>query len=112
MGLPKGPKTLGMIIPVKIPPLFFAQFANKERPNFLDFPYKLSRSSWEDPAKDLPKSEYILSAENLDILHIPKGFITSIKAIEERSKLLVFADYDLGEVNDEYRFPTDYFNEK
>lgn len=67
---------------------------------------------WENPSKNLPVLEFILEANTLDILLIPKGFITSIQANEEQSKLLVFADYDLGEVDDEYRFPNDYFSEK
>lgn len=65
---------------------------------------------WKNPSKDLPKLEFTLNAESLAVLHIPKGFISSIKANEEASKLLVFADYALGEVSDEYRFPQDYFN--
>ncbi|KIA89111.1 sugar epimerase [Kaistella jeonii] len=66
--------------------------------------------SWENPSKDLRVLEFILSAENLDVLHIPQGFVTSIQAIDDQSKLLVFADYELGEVQDEFRFPADYFN--
>ncbi|MBF8457194.1 WxcM-like domain-containing protein [Kaistella sp. G5-32] len=65
---------------------------------------------WENPSKDLKVLEFVLSAENLDVLHIPKGFVTSIQADEEQSKLLVFADYELGEIKDEFRFPADYFN--
>lgn len=65
---------------------------------------------WESPSKNLPILEFNLSAENLDILHIPEGFVSSIQAREENSKLLLFSDFELGEVNDEYRFPADYFN--
>lgn len=66
--------------------------------------------SWENPSKDLKVLEFILSAEHLDVLHVPNGFLNSIQAIDDQSKLLVFADYDLGEVKDEFRFPPDYFN--
>ena len=66
--------------------------------------------NWAQPSKDLPQIEFILNAENLDILHMPAGFISSIRANENSSKLMVFADFILGEVADEYRFPQDYFN--
>lgn len=65
--------------------------------------------NWDTPNNDLQSIDYELNSECLDILHIPAGFITYIKAIEENSKLMVLADYIFGEVNDEYRFPLDYF---
>ncbi len=64
---------------------------------------------WEQPTESLPQMEFNLEAESCDVLHVPKGFISSIQATEENSKLLVFADYQLGEIKDEYRFPADYF---
>lgn len=64
---------------------------------------------WENPSKDLPVLEFILSSDNLDILHVPGGFATSIQALEKQSKLLLFADYEMGEIQDEFRFPNDYF---
>ncbi|WP_246012399.1 WxcM-like domain-containing protein [Chryseobacterium salivictor] len=66
--------------------------------------------SWENPAKDLPLVELVLKSESLDVLHVPAGYISSIQSLEADSKLLVFADYILGEIADEYRFPADYFN--
>jgi len=66
--------------------------------------------NWEEPSKNLAFSEFILESGTLDILHVPRGFISSIQALESQSKLLLFADYQLGEVQDEYRFPADYFN--
>lgn len=65
---------------------------------------------WETPAKNLPILEFILTANNLNVLHIPPGFISSIQATEKNSTLLVFADYELGALKDEYRFPTNYFD--
>jgi hypothetical protein len=47
----------------------------------------------------------------LDVLLIPSGYVTSIQASEENSKLLLMADYMYGEVKDEYRFDTTYFSE-
>ena len=66
---------------------------------------------WKNPTKDLAILEFILKSENLDILHVPRGFATSIQSLEDHSKLLLFADYQLGEIQDEYRFASNYFNE-
>ena len=68
--------------------------------------------NFENPAKDLSQDKYILTAERLDFLHIPGGCITAIRALEENSKLLVLADYGVGEIHDEYRYPLEYFNGK
>jgi len=65
--------------------------------------------NWDTPSENLPRIEYHLHSEKLDILHIPAGYISSIQALEENSKLVVMADYQLGELNDEFRFPIDYF---
>lgn len=65
---------------------------------------------WENPSKDLQPHKFILKSENLDILHVPKGYISSIQSLEEGSKLMLLSDFMLGEVQDEYRFPADYFN--
>lgn len=65
---------------------------------------------FDQPSKDLKISKYRLSDESLTYLHIPSGYITAIQAKKEGSKLLVLADYALGEIQDEYRFALDYFN--
>jgi len=65
--------------------------------------------NWETPSKNLKSSVFILNSSSLDILHIPKGYITSIQSVEEKSKLMVFSDYILGVTNDEYRYDIDYF---
>ena len=66
--------------------------------------------SWEYPSNNLTILEFILDAENLDILHVPAGYVSAIQSLQEESKLLVFADYAVGEVDDEYRFSADYFS--
>jgi dTDP-4-dehydrorhamnose 3,5-epimerase-like enzyme len=68
--------------------------------------------NWDTPSLTLPKIEFTLHSETLDILHIPAGYITSIQALVEKSKLVVMADYHLGELNDEFRYPTDYFTKE
>lgn len=62
------------------------------------------------PSKDLDINKYILEDNQLDYLHIPAGCITAIKSVKKGSKLLLLADSGLGEIQDEYRFPIDYFN--
>ena len=65
--------------------------------------------NFENPSKDLIPEYFILKTNNLDFLHIKSGCITAIKAKEKNSKLLVLADYSMNEIQDEYRFPLDYF---
>lgn len=65
--------------------------------------------NWEKPSKKLEKSSFMLNAEKLNVLHIPPGYVNSIQSLEAASKLLVMADYLLGENQDDYRFSVDYF---
>jgi dTDP-4-dehydrorhamnose 3,5-epimerase-like enzyme len=64
------------------------------------------------PSKDLTIQKYLLKEDTLTYLHIPAGFITAIQSQSVGSKLLVLADYKLGEINDEYRFDLNYFKFK
>lgn len=64
---------------------------------------------WDKPSKKLEKLTFTVNAEKLDVLHVPKGYVSSIQSLEEGSKLLVMADHLLGEVKDEYRYDVDYF---
>lgn len=65
--------------------------------------------NWDSPSKNIVKDTFILRCDKLDILHVPKGYVSSIKSLSEGARLLVMADYLLGEVNDEYRYDIDYF---
>lgn len=65
--------------------------------------------NWENPSNDLQDIVYQINAVNSDVLHVPKGHITSIQALEEESKLMAMSDYLLGEIKDEYRFDMQYF---
>ncbi len=65
--------------------------------------------NWENPSNDLHDIVYQINAVNSDVLHVPKGHITSIQALEEESKLMAMSDYLLGEIKDEYRFDMQYF---
>lgn len=69
----------------------------------------ISFDNWENPSDEFEPIAFVLEAEKLDILHIPKGYLSSIQSLEEGSKLLVLSDYLMGEVKDEYRFASDNF---
>lgn len=65
--------------------------------------------NWEKPSMDLEVFTFLIDAKKLDVLHIPKGYVSSIQSLEDDSKLLVMADYLLGDIKDEYRYDIDYF---
>jgi hypothetical protein len=65
--------------------------------------------NWICPSKDLEILTFVINDQKQDVLHIPQGYVSSIKSLEEGSKLLVMANYLLGEIQDEYRFEVDYF---
>lgn len=61
---------------------------------------------WEQPSEDLEYRDYILSAYDGFVLHVPGGLATGFKALEPDSKILVFSDFTLAEsALDDYRFP-------
>lgn len=64
---------------------------------------------WKKPTLNLQRHKFILNTDKLSVLHIPRGYVSSIQALEEASKLLVMADYLLGEIDDEFRYSFDYF---
>jgi len=64
---------------------------------------------WKNPSKALEKITFKISNKSADVLYVPRGYISSIQAITEASKLLVMADYRINEIQDEYRFSSDYF---
>lgn len=65
---------------------------------------------WENPSKDLQSTSFIICDTSFDVLYVPEGHITCLQALEKNARLLVMADYLLGEVKDEFRYPIDYFN--
>jgi len=66
-------------------------------------------ADWNRPCKKADRFEFELDSKKLDILHIPAGYVSSIQSLEEGTKLLVMADFALGELEDEYRYEADYF---
>lgn len=65
--------------------------------------------NWKKPSKSLNKIIYNLSSDKMDILHVPPGFISCIRSKLLDSKLLSMSDYRLNEINDDYRFESNYF---
>ena len=64
---------------------------------------------WVSPSLDLDQHHFILNSQNMGVLHVPAGYVSSIQALEPSSKLLLMSDYELGEIEDEYRFDINYF---
>lgn len=61
--------------------------------------------NWDNPSFDLKPQEYVLTDKNREVLHIPGGHVTQIKALQADSELLVFSDFSLEQsLKDDYRF--------
>jgi dTDP-4-dehydrorhamnose 3,5-epimerase-like enzyme len=54
--------------------------------------------------------KFELSSEVSSTLHIPAGYMTTIQATTNTNKLLVFSDFLLNEIDDEYRFELGHFS--
>ena len=70
----------------------------------------LKVDDWNCPSQDLIPIKFEIKAIEFDVVYIPSGYISCIQAISENSKLLVMADYALGEIKDEYRYSLEQFN--
>lgn len=66
--------------------------------------------NWDSPSNNLPIQEKILLESSKQVLYIPSGYATCLRALEEGSRLLVLADYSIDNANhDNYLYPLDYF---
>lgn len=66
--------------------------------------------NWDNASTDLPVEKRILKSEEQQVIHVPVGYGTAFRALEEGSELLVFADYGIDHAkNDDYTWPVDYF---
>lgn len=75
-----------------------------------EFEIKLLKvDDWKNPSENLKPICFELNSENLDILHVPSGYISCIQAKSEDAKLLVMSDYNLGEIQDEFKFDLNCF---
>ena len=63
---------------------------------------------FENPSEDLVPEVHLLSADNSELLMIPKGYANGIKALEPNSELMIFSDLGVEEsVKEKIRFPSD-----
>ena len=65
--------------------------------------------NWETPSKYLSEEIFVLLENTFDVLFVPKGFVTSLQALEKNSKLMAMSDYSMGEIQDEHRIDINYF---
>ena len=63
---------------------------------------------FENPSDDLVPEHHILSADNSEILSVPKGYANGLKALEPDSEVMVFSDMDVEEsLREKIRFPAE-----
>lgn len=68
-------------------------------------------SNFENPTINSKPSKVFLSADNPQILHVPGGNVTAIKAEMVNSRLQVFSNFTLKESKeDDFRYPLDLWN--
>ena len=66
---------------------------------------------WLMPSKDLSLETYTLSAEDPQIIYVPRGYASGFKALMPDSKFIVYADALIEQAQeDDYQYPVDYFN--
>lgn len=69
--------------------------------------------NWDEASPNLPIEKRILKAEEQQVIHVPVGYGTAFRALEEESELLVFADYGIEHAQqDDYTWPSDYFTNR
>ncbi|WFB63277.1 WxcM-like domain-containing protein [Sphingobacterium sp. WM] len=66
--------------------------------------------NWENTDPRLNVENIIISSGDNRLIHLPAGFGTAFKALENSSELLVFADHYLEHsAFDDYTYPLEYF---
>jgi hypothetical protein len=65
----------------------------------------LNINFFEENLSEIEPTKFNLTSNKMDILHIPPGYLTSIKSLEVESKLLLMSDFMIGEIKDEIRYP-------
>ena len=60
---------------------------------------------WENPSADLEVAVFVLSSNSTGVLQVPGGYANGFKALEPRSKVIVFSDFTTEQSsNDSFRF--------
>lgn len=66
--------------------------------------------NWDKPNPNLDIDTYVLLADEPQVLHVPNGYATSIRAIVPDAKIVIFADTAIeNSGDDDYLFSLDYF---
>ena len=66
----------------------------------------LKIDDFNNPSDNLIPEYHILSAENSELISIPKGYANGLKALEINSEILIFSDTQLEEsVRNKIRYP-------
>lgn len=60
--------------------------------------------NFDSPSDDLEVQSILLNSEVLETVAVAAGYASSIQALEVGSKLVVFSNYKIGEVDDNYRY--------
>jgi dTDP-4-dehydrorhamnose 3,5-epimerase len=62
-------------------------------------------NEWSDSAKEIDRYEFILNANDPQILEIPGGYLNGFVSIEDNSQVIVYSDFTLDQSNnDDFRF--------
>ncbi|WP_394749402.1 cupin domain-containing protein [Spongiimicrobium salis] len=68
---------------------------------------------FDRPSEDLQPEIFTLTDRIAGVLHVPGGYASGFKAIEENSKMMVYSDMNLVDSsNDDFRFPMDKWVKK
>jgi dTDP-4-dehydrorhamnose 3,5-epimerase len=75
------------------------------------FEISLINVNWENPEDSLPAIRYVLDATQSEILHVPGGYASGFRALENNSKIMVCSDFTLEESKgDDFRFPIEQWD--
>lgn len=66
---------------------------------------------WNEPAKDLPISKYVLAAAKPKVLFIPAGYANGFMSLSENTRMIFFSTATLKETfGDDVRFSARHWN--
>lgn len=66
---------------------------------------------WDIPLASEQRLIYKLKADTPQVLLIPPGYAIGFKASEKNSSMLIFSDYSMGEIDDNYKFSLENFKD-
>lgn len=69
----------------------------------------IKMDNWDIPRKEIEKLYFQIDSKQLDTLHVPAGYLSSIRSLELASTLLVMSDFRFGEIDDDIKYDANYF---